>query len=71
MGKHVDLIAIALLLGAAALYTGARQLSLIEVIPYKRIALSRTVLQRVQRAVSCSRSSSAIHVAPTISVSVP
>ncbi len=52
IGKHVDVIAIALLLGGAALYTEARNLSLLEVIPNQRIAFS----QAVQRAFRCSRS---------------
>ena len=51
IGKHVDVIAIVLLLGGAALYTGARNLALIEVVPGSRIALT----QAVQRAIRCSR----------------
>ena len=50
--KHVDVIAIALLLGGAALYSEARNLSLIEVVPNQRIALS----QAVQRVFRCPRS---------------
>jgi hypothetical protein len=53
--KHVDVIAIALLLGAAALYTEARNLSVLQVVPYKRIELSQTF----QRAFRCSRSARA------------
>jgi hypothetical protein len=55
IGKHVDVIAIGLLLGGAALYSEARNLSLIEVVPNKRIALS----EAVQRAMTCSRSARA------------
>lgn len=52
IGKHVDLIAIGLLLGGAALYTGARDVARIQIAPYTRTALSQTI----QRAMRCSRS---------------
>ena len=52
IGKHVDVIAIGLLLGGAALYTGARNLALIDVIPNQRVALSAAV----HRVFRCSRS---------------
>ena len=61
IGKHVDVIAIVLLLGGAALYTGARNLALIELVPGKRIALT----QAVQRAIRCSR---AVRVTRTASI---
>lgn len=64
IGKNVDLIAVALLLGGAALYSGARNLALIEVIPHQRLVLS----QAVQRAMRCPRSVKAIRVLPTVSV---
>jgi hypothetical protein len=74
--KNIDIIAIGLLLGAAALYSGARQLAWIEVVPSQRVQLSRAVtvrLQRVlassclQRALACSRSSRALHL-PSVSI---
>ena len=68
IGKHVDVIAIALLLGGAALYSGARQLALVEVVPYKRMVLSQAVMQRVHRAISCSRSSRTMNIARSVRV---
>ena len=52
IGKHVDLIAVGLLLGGVALYSEARNLALIHVVPDKRIEIS----QVIQRAMTCSRS---------------
>lgn len=49
--KHVDLIAIGVLLLGIAAYSSARRAMLIEVVPYKRIALSQSLV----RAFSCHR----------------
>jgi hypothetical protein len=50
--KHVDVIAIALLLAGVALYSEARNLSLIRVVPNQRIAFA----EKIERAMRCSRS---------------
>jgi hypothetical protein len=55
IGKHIDLVAIAVLLGGAALYTGTRELALTQVRPDKAVAFS----QVIQRAMRCSRSARA------------
>jgi hypothetical protein len=68
--KHVDVIAIALLLGAAALYSGARNLAVVHVNSYQRIALS----QAVHRAFKCSRAAKAqstCGIARALAVPVP
>jgi hypothetical protein len=65
--KHVDVIAIALLLGGAALYSQARNLSLIRVVPTQRSAIAQTIQRamrcshtvRVQRAASAAQTSAA------------
>jgi hypothetical protein len=49
--KHIDLIAIAALLCGIALYSQARDSSILQVIPQKRVELA----QVIQRAVKCSR----------------
>jgi hypothetical protein len=53
--KHIDLIAIGALLCGIALYSQARDSSILQVIPQKRIALAQTI----QRAVRCSRAARA------------
>jgi len=64
--KHVDVIAIALLLGGAALYSEVRSLSLTHVVPVQRIALATTIRQamrcthvRVQRTICPQQTSAA------------
>ena len=52
IGKNIDLIAITVLLAGVALYSEARRVSVIEVVPHQRIALS----QAVRRAFQCSHS---------------
>jgi hypothetical protein len=49
--KHIDLIAIGALLCGIALYSQARDSSILQVIPQKRVALAQTI----QRAMRCSR----------------
>lgn len=70
MIKHVDVIAIALLLGAAAIYSEARTFAVVHVNSYQRIALSQTI----QRAFKCSRSAraqSASGIARALAVPAP
>ena len=67
ISKYVDVIAIGVLLGGAALYSGARHLSLIEVVPNKRIALSETI----QRAMRCSHSVRAQRASRAFSLPAP
>jgi hypothetical protein len=67
--KHIDVIAIGALLCGIALYSGARDSSILQVIPQKRIALAETI----QRAVRCSRTARAtkpnrLLIAPEIRV---
>jgi hypothetical protein len=67
--KHIDVIAIGALLCGIALYSQARDSSILQVIPQKRIALAQTI----QRAVRCSRAARAtkpnrLLVAPEIRV---
>lgn len=55
MIKHIDVIAIGALLCGIALYSQARDSSILQVIPQKRIALAHTV----QRALRCTRAARA------------
>lgn len=69
MIKHIDLIAIGALLCGIALYSQARDSSILQVIPQKRIALAQTI----QRAMRCSRAARAakpdrLLIAPRIRV---
>lgn len=67
IGKHVDILAIGLLLGGAALYSGARNVMLLDTVHAK----SAVVSQAIERAVKCPRSVRAlraIRVAPSVSV---
>lgn len=66
--KHVDVIAIALLLAGAALYSEVRNLSLVEAAPIQRVALARTIQRAVRcgsveahRAVQAAEASAAAH----------
>jgi hypothetical protein len=66
--KHVDVIAIALLLAGAALYSQVRNLSVIQVAPMQRVALARTIQRavqcgsvRAQRAIQAAHASAAAH----------
>jgi hypothetical protein len=43
IGRHVDLIAVGLLLSAIALYYGARHAMFLAVVPYKRITIIEPV----------------------------
>jgi hypothetical protein len=65
MIKHIDLLAIAVLLCGIALYSQARDSAILQVIPNKRIALT----QAVQRAMRCSRAARAVK--PNRLVAVP
>jgi hypothetical protein len=70
--KHIDVIAIGALLCGIALYSQARDSSILQVIPQKRIALAQTI----QRAVRCSRTARAtkanrLLVAPEVRVPPP
>jgi hypothetical protein len=67
--KHIDLIAVGALLCGIALYSQARDSSILQVIPHQRIAL----VQAIQDAVKCSRTAHAgksvrLLVAPQIRV---
>ncbi|MBV9762897.1 MAG: hypothetical protein JO340_20220 [Acidobacteriaceae bacterium] len=64
MSKHVDLIAIGLLLGGAAFYSGVRRAPLLEAVPAKGIAIS----QAIHRAMKCPRSVKVISILPSVSV---
>jgi hypothetical protein len=67
IGKHVDFIAIALLLGGAAVYSEARNVTLLEAVHVKGAVVS----QAIERAVKCPRSVRAlraIRVLPSLSV---
>ena len=56
MIRHIDLIAIGVLLCGIALYSQARDSALVQVIPNKRIEIS----QVVHRAFRCSRAARAV-----------
>jgi hypothetical protein len=56
IGKHIDVIAILVLLGGAALYTGTRELALSQLRSYKAVAFS----QVIQRAMRCNGAARAV-----------
>jgi hypothetical protein len=53
--KHVDIVAVAVLLAGAALYSEARQVAVVRISPYDGVKIS----QVLQRAMRCSRSAKA------------
>jgi hypothetical protein len=62
IGKHIDLLAIAVLLGGAVLYTGTRELALSQAGPYYKAGAFSQVIQRAMRCKRTARATRSIDI---------